>query len=123
MYSTTTSTSGLRKHLLNLHLEEWVESCDSLGLEIKAKQAALAANLLRAKKGQYVPPEQPSDQHPEFSNETFVDALTDFVISDDQVSIQFHNILAVHLLYLFTRASMSSRTPIFDRFFSCYARA
>ncbi|THH19265.1 hypothetical protein EUX98_g8810 [Antrodiella citrinella] len=90
-YSVTTGTDPLRTHLLSEHLELWVDGCDRLNIEITAKKAQTAVEQYRQKKGQDsvnmqrsgLESERPEEKTP-FSREAFVEALTEFVIADDQ---------------------------------------
>lgn len=89
-YGTSTSTSGHRKHLCDNHMEEWVDSCDALGIKISGKAVIKQAEAYRVRRdGRQAHADQSdgSNKRPEFSNEAFVDALTDFIIADDQVYI------------------------------------
>jgi hypothetical protein len=80
-FSLTTGTSNLRKHLYNDHLEQWVSSCDSLGVKITA-QAALPF----VKKFRQEPADTPLEsEHPPYSKEAFVEAILEFIVGDDQV--------------------------------------
>ncbi len=86
-YSKNTGTDGPRKHLISDHLEEWVDGCDQLGITITAQAALAPVEAYRLHKCD-APPAASSGQsqsHPEFSNEAFADAITEFIIADDQV--------------------------------------
>jgi len=76
-FSLATSTSNLRKHLYNEHLEQWVTSCDNLGIEITA-QAALPF----VKKFLQEPADTPLEsERPKYSKEAFVENI---VLAGDQ---------------------------------------
>ena len=85
-FGTTTGTSNLRKHLFTDHLEQWVTACDQLKIPITAKAA-----LLEVRKFRNAPADTPLEsERPEYSKGAFVDALVEFVVGDDQVSIHFN---------------------------------
>jgi hypothetical protein len=87
-FSTSTSTGTLRQHLLKFHLDEWVQECDKHGVQITAKDARDAVQSYRRRKGQNRD-QANADPGPrkKYSNEAFVDALAEFIISDDQVTL------------------------------------
>jgi hypothetical protein len=66
-------------------VDSWVSACDELKIEITAKEAQPALQAYRDE------PQKTSleDSRPEFSHDTFVDALVEFVVADDQVNIRF----------------------------------
>jgi hypothetical protein len=63
----TTGTGSLRKHLSGEHIEEWVTSCDDLGIKITAKGALPAVCKFCAE------PEPTSleGEHQEYTKEAF----------------------------------------------------
>jgi hypothetical protein len=84
-FGSTTSTSNLRKHLYNEHLEQWVTSCDTLDIKITAQAAIPAVKAFR---------QEPVDtdlesKRPKYSKETFVEAIVEFIVGDDQVCAYF----------------------------------
>ena len=84
-FSSTTSTSNLRKHLYNEHLEQWVTSCDALEINITAQAAFPAIKAFR---------QEPDDtllesKRPKYSKDTFVEAILEFIVGDDQVCAFF----------------------------------
>lgn len=82
-FSPNTSTSTLRKHLINDHIEEWISSCEDLGIEITAAAAQAAIRRFRNQ-----PAETPLETNrPQYSQEAFVDALVEFIVGDDLVWI------------------------------------
>jgi hypothetical protein len=84
-----TSSGVLRKHLYEHHIEAWVEGCDRLKYQIKAQEALPYVNEYRARKQGKTgtaPNPEPDKNRQNFSQEAFVDALVEFIVSDDQVS-------------------------------------
>jgi hypothetical protein len=79
-FSIRTATGPLRSHLSLHHRDNWVKMCGELGIEIKSSvfQDATNENSI-INNGGY--PRRP------FSNENFVDALVDFIVGDDMVSV------------------------------------
>ncbi|THV03595.1 hypothetical protein K435DRAFT_851723 [Dendrothele bispora CBS 962.96] len=82
-YSDKTSSSTLRKHLYTTHLDFWVETCDQMGIDITAKEA------LPFLEGYRLDAEEDVSKIPRlaYSKEAFLDAICEFIISDDQASI------------------------------------
>ncbi|KAF7334741.1 HAT family dimerization domain-containing protein [Mycena sanguinolenta] len=86
-FSTTTSTGVLRKHLYEHHLEAWVEGCDQLKIPITAKEAAPHVEQYRIRKNQKTgstSTQEPGKKRTKFSQEAFVDAIVEWIVSDDQ---------------------------------------
>ncbi|PPQ99786.1 LOW QUALITY PROTEIN: hypothetical protein CVT26_009163, partial [Gymnopilus dilepis] len=87
-FSADTGMSTLRNHLLLNHLEVWVEACDKFKITITAAAAQQCIAQYRQSKGQPTAQSTPSSDRPadipNFSRETFVDAVTEFIIADDQ---------------------------------------
>lgn len=113
-FASSTSSGVLRKHLYEHHVDAWVEGCDKLNIPIKAKEASKYVDAYRARKGQRTgasSSSEPGQKRTEFSQEAFVDALVEFIVGDDQVSLSpFHcNILT----YSIHSQSTSSRTNSF----------
>ena len=79
-FKGNTGISNLRKHLYLHHLDDWVKSCADLKIPITAKAAVEAIE----KSGGIVSGEA---ERLQFSQEAFTDALMEFVVGDDQVSI------------------------------------
>ena len=70
----------------------WVDSCDKFKIPITAAKAQEPVASYRTSKGQRTSPSNPRvgdrpPDMPEYSYEAFVDAITEFIIADDQVSI------------------------------------
>lgn len=89
-FSLETGTSSLRTHLFTNHLDVWVEGCDTFNIEITAQNAKgpVAEYRMRKQQGgaQSEGSGRPDDLN-DFSHEAFVDAITQFIIADDQVRI------------------------------------
>ncbi|KAJ7148503.1 hypothetical protein C8R43DRAFT_889005 [Mycena crocata] len=82
-----TSSGVLRTHLYENHLDAWVEGCDQLKLTIKAEKAKKYVAEYRARKQQKTrttPDTNSEKPRKEFSQDAFVDALVEFIVSDDQ---------------------------------------
>jgi len=83
-FSESSSTGTLHTHLCSEHIDDWVSSCDSANITIKAKKSQAAIDEYRKSRGQ---PTSGSNTLPKyFSKEAFVDAIVEFIIADDQVS-------------------------------------
>jgi hypothetical protein len=64
-------------------LDSWVSACDDLKIEITAQEAQpILQNFRNLPKKTSL-----EDSRPDFSQETFVDALVEFVVADDQVNV------------------------------------
>lgn len=87
-FSSTSSTSTLRAHLFTHHLASWVDACDKFKISITAAQAQHRAAEYRLSKGETPKTTLKSDERlniPEYSSETFLDAITEFIIVGDHV--------------------------------------
>ncbi|KAF7328561.1 HAT family dimerization domain-containing protein [Mycena venus] len=71
-FSTNTSTGILRRHLYEHHVDAWVEGCDRLKIQIKAKEAASTSTS------------EPGKKREQFSQEAFVNAIVEWIVGDDQ---------------------------------------
>ena len=63
------------------HLDAWVSSCASMEIPITSKVAL--EYLKEVQEGKQIGEEE---EHQQFTQEAFVDALTDFIVGDDLVS-------------------------------------
>ena len=90
-FSCETGTSLLHAHLMKFHLAQWVDSCDQLKIPITAEIAKHAVASYHASKGQSSSQSTSLKERPEdiceYSYEAFVDAITQFIIADDQVQL------------------------------------
>lgn len=86
-YGKKTSTSVRRSHLRDAHPDTWIAGCDKLGIDITAKSAQPAVRDYRRRHHQASPADSasPDDLRKHFTREAFVDAIVDFIVSDDQV--------------------------------------
>lgn len=87
-YSKPTSTTVLHKHLCDCHVNTWISSCTELNINITAKAVQSTVNAYRRKyEGFSQPTEGNGAEHicQTYSQEAFLDALVDFIVSDDQV--------------------------------------
>jgi hypothetical protein len=79
-FGIRTATGPIRRHLYDNHLSEWVSGCDRLGIKITAKEALDIVNAFRQGSA------GPTTIHRKsFSNEAFVDAISELIIADDLV--------------------------------------
>ena len=85
-YAPSTSTTGLRNHLVAEHLEEWVDSCDKLNIKITAKEARTHVDKLWQHRGQHVPEASSPGIRKQYLNKVFIDAIIAWIVGDDQVS-------------------------------------
>jgi hypothetical protein len=85
----TTGTGSLKKHLSGEHIEEWVTSCDDLGIKITAEGALPAVREFR------VEPEPTSleGKQQEYTKEEFLEAILEFIVGDDQVCVISSNLM------------------------------
>lgn len=82
-FGSTTGTGTLQRHLFENHIDAWVTACDNLNIEITAQEAQDAIEKYRN-----LPPKTTlEDSRPEYSKSAFIDALVEFIVADDQVSI------------------------------------
>ena len=83
-----------------MHLAEWVDSCADLGIIIDAREAMQAVNAYRELKGQQPQPAMDSGGvREEFSHEAFVNAVVEWIVSDDQVSSELLLVMRLHNTY------------------------
>ena len=86
-YGKATGTTVLRKHLADAHINVWVPACDKLNIDIKAKEVDEVIVSYRRQQGQATLQSTSSaGARATFSKEAFVDAITEFIVADDQVS-------------------------------------
>ena len=90
-FGMSTGTGVKRQHLVDCHINTWISSCDRLKIRITAKSVQNAVCNYRTKQGQA--DSQPSSTNSitrsPFSYEAFVNAIMNFIISDDQVWFTF----------------------------------
>ena len=80
-FSLKTGTSNLHKHLFTSHVEQWSLACKDMKIPITSKDALEAIRQFNNE-----PPPSPSDsnERPIYSKEAFFDAITEFIVGDDQ---------------------------------------
>jgi hypothetical protein len=99
-YGKKTSTTVRRSHLSESHPSAWIAACDKLGIDITAKGAQ---NTVRNYRKQHNPASSAAASDPEdlrkpFTPEAFVDAIVDFIVSDDQVLVKSSSVF-ISLIY------------------------
>ncbi|KIM34692.1 hypothetical protein M413DRAFT_75729, partial [Hebeloma cylindrosporum] len=62
----------------------WIAACDKLGIDITAKGAQNTVRNHRKQHNQASSAADPEDLRKRFTPEAFVDAIVDFIVSDDQ---------------------------------------
>ena len=98
IYSSKTSTTVLRKHLCDCHADTWITGCDKLGIDITAKAAQNVVQNYRRRSGEPVlSGPKPEDIQEMYTEEAFLNALVDFIVSDDVVSL-----MLIHISSLLT---------------------
>lgn len=85
-FSWKTGSTVCRNHLVDRHLGTWVVVCDKLRLPIVAPAVQTAVNNYRQRQGTYHMDDGTPQSRP-FTQEAFVDAIMEFIIADDQVSL------------------------------------
>jgi len=81
VYSKTTSTTTLRKHLCSAaHIDRWIAECKRLGIQITAKEAVETIAAYQGVTSNYQ-----TSPRPQFTQECFVDAIAEFIVTTDQV--------------------------------------
>ena len=93
-YGKNTSTTVRRNHLCESHPNAWITACDKLGIDITAKGAQNTIRNYRKQHNQAASADDPEDLRKHFTPEAFVDAIVDFIVSDDQVK-SFHCVFIV----------------------------
>jgi hypothetical protein len=76
---------------MKYHLDSWVLACDNSKIEITTKDALQAIETHR----QQPQKTQLEATRQQFSKDTFLDTLVEFIVADDQVSLYL-------IVYLFT---------------------
>lgn len=82
------STDNYRKHFCDNHIDEWVPACDAAGIAIKAKGVSTRVHAWRKAQGQAPADSVQHDaQRPEFDREVFIDYITEWIVTNNQVHI------------------------------------
>lgn len=79
-FGPRTATGPIRAHLIVHHREIWMKTCGELGIKVKIPASLRGENENAIINDQGHP-------HRPFSNENFVDALIEFIVGDDIVSV------------------------------------
>jgi len=73
------------------HPDAWISGCDKLGIDITAKGAQSTVREFRRRWGEATASDDdPENLRQRYSPEAFVDAIVDFIVSDDQVNSLFY---------------------------------
>ena len=89
-YGSKTGTTVLRTHLCNEHLALWVDGCDQFKIPIVAKTFQdCVTEYRKANGGCPATREDPTLPTRAYSRETFIDAIVEWIVADDQVRIVF----------------------------------
>jgi hypothetical protein len=83
-FGPNTATGPLRRHLYENHTEAWIADCERLKIKIKSKEAVEYIRGFREEAGSAGP--DPNARKP-YSKEAFVDAIVEWIVGDDQVSV------------------------------------
>ncbi|KAF8986458.1 hypothetical protein BDQ17DRAFT_1259637, partial [Cyathus striatus] len=83
-YKLSTTTGILRRHLANIHLDHWIPACDQLKITIGRSAEINSLIDAHREKHNENPTAKASPKRQPFSKEAFVEALVDWVVSDDQ---------------------------------------
>jgi len=85
-----------------------------LGISIKAKDAQSAVQTYRGQSSGL----ESGNQRPSFSNERFVDAIVEFIVGDDQVSIMPY--IIINLIFCDSQSMLLNRQD-YVLYFCCFA--
>jgi hypothetical protein len=93
-FSSTTGNSTLRKHLVKEHEDEHERVCAANGMTTqRARMEQLTADASTG------PPHDPDGRpRPQFSRQTFLRHIINFVVADDQVCLKICETYPVYLL-------------------------
>lgn len=84
-YALGTGVTTVERHFIENHVTDWVTGCEDAKIRIPSSKGQAAA-----RKFHRLPPATDLETaRPKFSKEAFVDALTEFVVGDDQVCVNF----------------------------------
>lgn len=87
-YGKKTSTTVRRSHLCESHTGAWIDACDKLGINITAKGAQNTVWNYWKQHNQASSAADPEDLRKPFTPQAFVDAIVEFIVSDDQVLVK-----------------------------------
>lgn len=84
VFSDSTSTGTIRKHLSDYHLADWINACNRLKIAITGTTVLTkVAEYRRTQAG--VLSSDADGLHIEFSKEAFIEAVVEWIIANDQV--------------------------------------
>lgn len=83
-----------------MHPKEWASECERLGLEIRAKDALEAIAKFLGTRA-----ESQTEQRPKFTQESFINALAEFIVATDQVF--FYIFYSIFILLIMLTSSLS----------------
>jgi hypothetical protein len=105
LYEITCSTTTLRRHLANNHWEAWIMSCMESGIEItsSSKEVCKALDKFERKHGGEDSARAMDGSFPvyrAYTPKTFLDAIINWIIVDDQVCLFYFIIVYYSFVYL-----------------------
>lgn len=114
-------SSTIRKHLAETHWDDWVAGCRSKGIKIRGtpwEDLAAAEAVASDQSGNPGPhPTQPINVpvHVSYSMDAFIERLTRWIVSDDQVSVLFlrYSRCGLMLIHIFVQAIRVVDNPYF----------
>ena len=84
-YALGTGITTVERHFIKNHVADWVTACKDAQIRIPSSKGQAAA-----RKYHRLPPATDLEtDRPKFSKSAFVDALTEYVVGDDQVCVNF----------------------------------
>ena len=83
-YGSRSSTGTLQKHLYTYHIQDWISECERLQIRITLKEALVAIAAFQDTQVQ-----TPTQHRLKFTQDCFIDALTEFIVANDQVFLYF----------------------------------
>jgi hypothetical protein len=83
-YTPGTGNTNMRKHLVQVHLEEWINECDARGIPVTAGCAFDPAKAYRQQNNR--PDPTVAVEFSAFSIEGLADSLMELIVKDDLVS-------------------------------------
>ncbi|KAJ3566999.1 hypothetical protein NP233_g6642 [Leucocoprinus birnbaumii] len=117
-FSSQTGTGSIRKHLFTFHFEDWVHACDEQEIAITAQDAELQRLLQdfwkEAGKGKSAPIfDGGKDSHLclKYSHDAFVDAIVEWIVSDDQSLNMIENVKLRNIFLMLKKDLRNSDIP------------
>ena len=84
-FADTSSSTTLRKHLAHDHIHQWLSICNQKGIKVTAKLVAWEIDEYHTSHGESVEHGSEATRQ-KFLKEGFIDAVVEWIVSDDQVS-------------------------------------